>query len=338
MRRTQYVIRIVPLFFFILLYSSCNKLEGGVFYTYDINFPDPPIEVMTSNDSTLTIYDKRHLNYFNIVKVGYYYYMYYLAFGDDTDGSDLSQRMLFAYSFDLRTWYRKIPGKDDNIILENIADASVSYNPKDNYPFKLVCRKVISGTNYLVLYTSINGVDFQYRKILMNGKFDTQSSIVEYANGYKLFTRLWNDEHTNRMIGVAKFDKDNNLIDTLKNIGLHHVYNPATLKIDEDYILLLPSIMNNLEGSNNDTMFIKSYLLCNNSDESVNTQLFEISNNLDYWEKSPQIYISPGIFKYNDELYISYQAKNRGHDALFFPSTSYKIIKINIEKKRINLH
>lgn len=134
------------IFLLALALVSCNSDEDTLHnYIYRIEFVGNPIDIMSSTQES-SFYDKKGLNYFNIIKVKEdLFFMYYLAFGADSDGTDLSQRMLFAYSTNLFNWSRTIPKKDNNIILENIADASVSYNPDLEWPFRLVCRKKTTG-------------------------------------------------------------------------------------------------------------------------------------------------------------------------------------------------
>lgn len=283
---------------------SCTRGSETEEYTIRIFFPEDPITIMSSTDSTLSKYEKNGLNYFNIIGIqDNMFYMYYLSFGEDSNGTDLSQRLMFAYSNDLMHWSRQIPNKSDNVILENLADASVSYNSNNPKPFRLVCRKNENGINYLAMYLSKNGFEFEFEKIIFVGKYDTQTACIEAFRGYKLFTRLWNTEHTDRMIGVATFNEDNECIDSLQSLGLHYVYNPACSKIDENNILFLPSYLNNLETNGDDTMIVKSYV---ESDKRI----YEITNNMLQFEKSPALYISPGLINYKGNKYISYQTKS----------------------------
>lgn len=307
--------------------TACSGLDDNEII-YSINFGESYITIMSSDDETLTYYDKIHLNYFNIIKVeDEMYFLYYLAFGEDTNGTDLSQRMLFAYSKDLQTWVKKLPNKRHNIVMENIADASVSYFPNNEYPFKLICRQQIDGANFLVIYKSKNGYDFLLDNYLLKGKFDTQNTIIDENGNYRIFTRLWNDNHTIRMIGSALYDSNYVCIEPLHEIGIKYVYNPAAIKLANECYLLLPSYMNDLENPDkSDEMSLKSYILTSNG-------ITEISNNLSQKDSSSQIFVSPGIIEYKGNKYISYVAKDKGHNSSEFSKSYYRIIKVDINKR-----
>lgn len=313
-----------------IVLTSCDRDDGSLYdYVYKIEFKGNPIEIMSSTQA-FSSYDRVGLNYFNIIKIKEdLFYMYYLAFGEDTDGTDLSQRMLFAYSTDLFHWSKTIPQKDNNLILENLADASVSYNPELDWPFRLVCRKMVDRVNHLAMYRSKNGYEFEFCKYLLDGKYDTQSACIDGWEGYRLYTRMWNDEHTDRMIGVAKFDREDNCIDSLKSIGLHYVYNPACSKVDEKYVMLMPSYMNNLEKDGSDKMKVLTYLMDNNG-------VFPVETNFNQIENYDQIYISPGLVEWQGDKYISYQVKNQTHDKEALPETTYKLLKVVFKKEWVN--
>lgn len=164
---------------------------------------------------------------------------------------------------------------------------------------------------------------------MLNGKYDTQSACIDTWEGYKLYTRLWNDEHTDRMIGVAKFDRENNCIDSLKSIGLHYLYNPACSKVDERYVLLMPSYMNNLEKGGSDRMRIVTYLMDDNGVILVETNFNKI-------ELYDQIYVSPVLIEWQGNKYISYIIKNQTHDKGIFPETTYKLLKVNFNKEYVS--
>lgn len=152
---------------------------------------------------------------------------------------------------------------------------------------------------------------------------------LTHGRGYKLYTRLWNDEHTDRMIGVATFDMENNCIDSLKSIGLHYVYNPACIKVDEKYMLLMPSFMNNLEKDGSDRMEVLTYLMDDNG-------VFPVETNFNSIENYDQIYVSPGLIGWQGDNYISYLVKDQTHDNEDFPKTTYKLLKVNFQKEFVN--
>lgn len=232
----------------IFVTHSCSinddYVKEGVFADVtSITFPSIPIEIANNQE-----FEKPMINYFNIIKAGNLYYMYYLAFNNTTNKSDLDQNLYFAYSNDLIIWKREKVAGGDNLLVTNIADASVSYNKELQTPFRLVGRQMIDGENYLVMYKSKDGCNFEFDRYLFKGKYDTQSTCVEQSEGFKLYTRHWNKERTNRQIGYALFDKEDKCIDSLQALNANYVYNPGVLKINDNQDILMPTYMNNLDG------------------------------------------------------------------------------------------
>ena len=103
---------------FILV--SCESVKDNHTEKFDtfLNFPEPPIEIMSNVDDSSSEWDCSLINYFNIFQVKKnLYYLYYAAFGAESGSADINQGLFFAYSSDGKHWTRKKPNGENNTIL-----------------------------------------------------------------------------------------------------------------------------------------------------------------------------------------------------------------------------
>lgn len=299
-----------------------------------LDFPEPPVEIMSNIDGSSSSYDCSLINYFNIIKVREdLFYMYYAAFGANSGAGDINQGLFFAYSSDCIHWNRKKPNGERNVIRETgIQEQSVFVLGSDmEHPYRLIANVKQDGRLKLCMWESTNGYDFdfnEYTILLEEGYHDTQNVIIPRSDALYLYTRAWNEKLTNRRIGLAKYDLEGNLIAPIDTIAGNYLYNSAALYVNEDYDLLIPTYMNNRDGEDkSDLAYPIAYLNSANKCE-------EIPNNLNQWFKKDEkwMIVAPGIIDINGEKYIAYNTREWSHDNTKPQNgvSRYYLIRVNL--------
>ena len=324
--------------------SSCGRTDINYpEFSTGVDFPDPPVEIMSNLDESSSEYDCRLINYFNIVQVKEdLFYMYYAAFGNNSGEADIDQGLFFAYSSDAIHWKRETPDGGSNLLLENgIQEQSVFKLDTDKeYPFRLIANIKEDGKFKLCMWRSKNGYvfDFSDKTVLLDDRLhDTQNVIVPRSTYLRLYTRLWNESATNRRNGVAKLTKDANRISSVDTLNGDFLYNSAASLINESTDLLLPTYMNNKsEEVKSDSAYFKAYL-------NFGSLCQEIDMNLNKWLKDDEKWriAAPGIIKIKGHSYIAYYTWTWSHDS---PQpvdgvSRYYLIRMNlyIDGKKIEI-
>lgn len=330
-----------PFFLFLaVLVVECVSCERGSLnnpdaFTTCVNYPDPPIEILSNLDATSTVFDCSVINYFNIVQAkDNLYYLYYAAFGKYSGNEDIEQGLFFAYSNDAIHWKRQIPNKDNNIIVpKGIQEQSVfKLETDDENPYRLVAN-IIEGNKYkLCMWKSQNGYDFDFsnRTVLLEDRLhDTQNVIISRKDSLYLYTRLWNATAKDRRNAIARFNLDGVLESSVDTLAGNYLYNSAASYINEQYDLLQPTFMNNRDGDNpNDKAFFKAFLK-QEGDDCV-----EIDTNLNQWIKDEEkwMIVAPGVLNINGEKYVAYYTWNKSHDGKWpkTPVCRYYLIRMEL--------
>ncbi len=228
----------------------------------------------------------------------------------------LIRAFFFAYSKDAIHWTRKKPDGSSNLILENgIQEQYVFMLDSDYvYPFRLIANVKDNGKFKLCMWKSKNGYDFDFqdKKVLLEDRLhDTQNVMIPRKDVIYLYTRLWNDELTNRLNGIAKFDIDGNQISQIDTLKGNYLYNSAATFIDDKYDLLQPTYMNNRDGDKrSDLSYFKAFL---NTKEGCE----EIETNLNKWIKPDEYWriVAPGCITMKGDKYIAYYTWTWSHDS-----------------------
>ena len=328
------------LFFITIVVVGCVSCEKGNMdnpteFTTCVDYPEPPIEIMSNTDESSTEFDCRLINYFNIIQVKKnLFYMYYAAFGICSGEADIDQGLFFAYSNDAIHWKREKPNGSRNLILENgIQEQSVFMLNSDlEYPFRLVANIKENGKFKLCMWKSKNGYDFDFsdKKVLLEDRLhDTQNVVIPRGDSMYLYTRLWNETATNRRNGVAKYNLDGEMLSPIDTLAGDYVYNSAASYVNEKYDLLQPTYMNNKEGdSKSDDAYFQAYLA------SSENSCIEIDTNLNQWLKSDEKWriVAPGILDIDGQKYIAYYTWTWSHDAKQPERglSRYYLIKMNL--------
>ena len=320
------------LFGALVCLTGCEDNSDIPFYhkihdSYQIICPDPPIEIMSSQDEEIKKKGIACLNYYNILKVSEsLYYMYYESYMGRDDASASIVRL--AYSHDGFHWKNSLPDKpdEDNVIIPSyyyLAGMSVMMVPDEQYPFRLFGLMPVEGIYGIYMFKSQDGIHFERPKEVLTGFFDTQIVGLVSGNGIKLYTRTRKNRGTNRKIGVAYVDLEGNVVTSPMVLRDNYVYNSGASILNEKYDLLFPTYFNDSGGD--DKAYVKA-LIASGYDSR------EIECNIGDWvgKDEPWIIVSPGIIKIDGEDYVSYYTNTWSHNKAVPEDgvTKYKLIKI----------
>ena len=319
--------------------TSTQVMPDNREYTYNIHFPEPPVEIMSNIDKEATQYDSILINYFNIIKVKEdLYYMYYAAVGRLSErADDLGQGLFFAHSSNGFKWDRHFPQKSgpNYIFGSEIKEQSVFMVPwDDQFPFRLIANIEENGKELMCIWKSDNGIVFNNRVTVMDDFLhDTQNVVVPTKDNMKLYTRLW--DGWNRKIATGLLGKDGKLLTSLDKLKIDHVYNSAASKLDSQFDILFPTYMNNkMSDPQTDKAYLKSFLIKDGICQ-------EIECGINKWIKPEEkwMLVSPGIIDIKGDTYIAYNTRTWSHDTKKPDEgiSRYYIIRVKIDKVYLDI-
>ena len=325
-------------------FLSCEKESSSPIqvqlktYTGNLQFEFLPQSVEKIFYSQMS-WEAKALNYFNIIKEDTDWHMFYNAFAYNQ--TDFNGSFCVANSADGENWNRPFISNNTNVSISGnnstgISGACVFKDNRDvEYPYKMICSKLINGNQKTFLYGSHDGTSWALIKKLFDIMQDSQFSVININDIYYVFLR-YNDfsGEYQRAIGLAKLDGNLNviqqpllLLEAAANSTYAHIYNSGASKINDSTVLLFPtyyddkneSIQIKLLYTNN----MKDYYLINNN---INNSLFP--NGAANWS-----IVSPGLIPADekDTYWVYYYATGSRHND--FRSSS----KIDVTYYRIKL-
>lgn len=325
--------RVVGLCFCFLM-LSCSREND---FIYDeikdsilVYCPDPPIEIMSSEDSNAIERGERLLNYFCILQESdNLFYMYYEMFKGEI--KEAGQSLCFAYSTDCINWEKRFPNSlhDSNIIIpNNISGVSVMKVSDRNCPYRLFATRNVNGRRGIFMWKSPDGINFIDEKFILEGTYDTQHVGILRGSLIKLYTRLWEQEGHNRKIGVAYIDIEGNVLRDPIPLKDNYVYNSAASSINDNFDLLFPTFFRDV-GEDIDNAYIKTLLV-----NGYNSK--EVFCNIGDWIETtePWVLVAPGVLNINGNMYISYMTRSWSHMSKMPDNgiSKYKLIRIVVNK------
>lgn len=321
------------LFLIAVTFVSCEEREDIPVYhqitdSYVVTCPEPPIEIMSTQDEESIKRGEKLLNCFSIVQVrDNLFYMYYEAFKGKIE--DFSQGVYFAYSNDCIHWTKRFPSHtdDDNTIFQsNMMGVSVMQVPDKEHPYRMFSLRKTEDNYGLFMWKSVDGITFEDEKEIMHGLYDTQNVGVMRGDSIKLYVRLW-DEGYNRKIGTLYIDLDGEILTSTTALVNNYVYTSGASPLNEKYDILFPTHFVT-QNSCNYVPYISTIIVDDYSSKYI-------SCNINDWITEDELWVSvsPGIFNIKGENYISYGTRTWLHDVPMPENgvSKFKLIKIQID-------
>lgn len=313
----------------LAMLSSCidSRVDRTGATRFEIEFPEPPVELFDNEDA-----GKQVINYFNIVQTDEKEYrMYYIAVENGVKLEDFAHNLYVAWSEDLIHWKFENPLRGSNLIMENIVEQSVNYNPKDKYPYRLTGNVFEDGRYKLCMWKSKDGISFTDRKVVLEDMMhDSQCVVIPEKDFLKLYYRQsikLGPGNYDRRIVLRYLDLEGNPITDMEFIADDYLYNSAASKIDDDFDLLLPTEFNNAPGMGDACRF-RAFIQHGFYSQSIDCPLN------DWMEEGERWFLAaPGFITHEGKTYIAYNARNTSHDQGCVDHSCYKLIEIQIHKR-----
>lgn len=307
MRKSTHVLNVIGLLFLVSgVCTSCKKesttplatLEN---YTGNLKFEFQPQSVEKIFTAQMP-WELRGLNYFNVVQQDSVWSMWYNSFAYNQ--LEFNGSFCFSSSIDGKSWTRPNINNNTNILLNGTDNKGVSspfvFKDKDDpqYPYKMICTKIIDNEERTFLYSSRDGVKWDLYRQLYNMKQDSQFGVIN-LNGLNYIFSRYNDYSNGyqRAIGLSILDRNMNeikapelLLKADNNSKFPHIYNNAASKIKDSVVLLFPTYYNDADDDVRIKMIytnnLKNYYLIN---DDINNDLFA-GQNVNW------AIVSPGVF------------------------------------------
>ena len=302
------------------IFAACCPKQQEPRQIAQISFPEPPIEIMT-NDAV----GMRMINLFNIIQLpdgGYR--LYFSGFTGDSYGDDnywQDQHLYYAESADGFTYEMK--GK----VIDDVVEQSVFLTGDKEKPFGLVGRTPDNGKLAVFLWTSEDGINFEDRVLLLKRWHDTQNVIVPRDGKLKLYTRVWQDDWTNRKNSVMEFSAKGERLSDMATLSGDYVYNSAACRLDDRYDVLFPTFFNNKYPGATDSCFLKCFVV-----DGLFTR--ELPCELNRWIEPDEkwVLVAPGFITIGENRYLAYNTRTTSHDSPVDESSvsRYKLIKVDV--------
>lgn len=312
---------LLTLIFLALALSGCCRGSGEPRPVTGIRFPEPPIEILTNEAAGVDM-----INLFNIVPLpegGYR--LYFSGFNGDSYGDDnywIGQNLYYAESQDGFQYEPK--GK----VMDGVVEQSVFLTGEEEKPFGLVGRALYNGKLAVFLWYSKDGIAFDDRVLLLTRWHDTQNVMVPRDGRLKLYTRIWQDDWTNRKNAVMEFSPAGEPLTGMAPLAGDYVYNSAACRLDDRYDVLFPTGFNNKGAGATDTCFLKCFVVDGLFSRELPCELNRWIGPDEKW-----VLVAPGFISIGGERYLAYNTRSTSHDAPVDKNTvsKYKLIKVEVQ-------
>jgi hypothetical protein len=342
-KRIQTFIKFIPYLLFSILQLSCRKDAPPIAtplktYSGSLKFEFVPGSVEKIFSSQMP-WEARMLNYYNVVKKDTSFSMWYNAFAYNQ--IDFNGSFCFADSKNGNSWNRLIINNSTNILLAGnnstgVAGTFVFIDEDDHeYPYKMLCTKLVDGEQKTFLYTSKDGKAWKVEKKLYDVKQDTQFGVVKFNGLFYIFLRYNDFSHGyQRAIGLSILDKSLNTVQPPKllleagiNSAFPHIYNNAASKINDTTTLLFPTYFNEEQNT------IRIKLICTNNMQDYYLVDDDITNTLFPNKDVNWGTVSPGVIPADekDTYWVYYSGSDAPHNGFA------RLPKINVTYYRIKL-
>lgn len=321
-----------------LILMACGKsvqVETAPSYTYTVEIVDSSREIVMTNDQP---WEAFALNYFNVIRVGNVWKMWYACFENYNNG-DYGDNLCYAYSDDGKNWIKQLPMsiKKDNVLIKGTNSASgwvenfVFIDKNDSLtPYKILYSALDANGNQKTFITSsVDGINWIDNKIVFNDKHDTQPSVHILDNGnYSIFLRLWNSAHNERQIGYSIITPDNQSVVSPYSILGGNLYNSAAAYLGNNSYIMFPTQFNN---QTQEFLIKIAYII--NGNAVLTSQ--DITSNLFQGTQTKWGLVAPGLISTGNpnEYWLYYLGASVEHNGQQQRASTYYRIKVIIMPK-----
>lgn len=307
------------------------------YYRVPVSFgtPSQSIKIIGNTDAD-AVDDANILNSGQLLQIGNYYYLFYMGLPSGAT-SETQYYILSAYSEDGLTWHRGFPsgvtppvtGTNRLIAESGLIEHCIVEVPDAQYPYRLICNKIVSSSNQSMrMYKSPDGINYTLVGTILNEKHDSQMSAICKGDKIEIYTRIWDDAHTNRQIGSLTIDLQGNIVKELQVVLGDNLYNSAAIPFDAHSELLFPTWYVGVNTSTQQDAHLECYQMQNGLPIKLNTNISQILKADEYWAL-----VCPGIISVKGQKYIAVNAWKRHHYTVS-GDVSYmetRLVPINID-------